>query len=273
MFVFARFAALCVATLALVPAVAGAQSFQDLQRPRPLQLPARPDAVTPGATAGPTIYINDANSVLWTVTLGTYAVKRIGAEGVELTDLGFDPKNGKLYGISFTNLYEVSTTTGKATYVGPLYRSDANALDFDASGIGYLAGVNHADLFTVNVTTGIATQLGSTYPYKSAGDLAFYNGELVLCGYTGGSPSDPNSLVEIDRYTGKPIAASLLAIGDVYGLVSTGKNLLYGFAQTSLYQLLPGASTPSKRAVLLKNLASKGVAQIYGAAYDGYFQY
>jgi hypothetical protein len=49
--------------------------------------------------------------------------------------------------------------------------------------------------------------------------------------------------------------------------------LLFGFADTSVYQLFPGAKNIDERAVLLKNLSGKGISNIMGAAYDGYFFY
>jgi hypothetical protein len=51
------------------------------------------------------------------------------------------------------------------------------------------------------------------------------------------------------------------------------RTLLFGFAGTSVYQLFPGQENIAERAVLLKNLAGKGLSKIYGAAYDGYFLY
>jgi hypothetical protein len=48
--------------------------------------------------------------------------------------------------------------------------------------------------------------------------------------------------------------------------------LLFGFAGTSVYRLLPGETNIDNRAVLLKNLEPNGIPQILGAAYDGYLQ-
>jgi hypothetical protein len=102
--------------------------------------------------------------------LGTYAVHIIGSEGVVLTDIGFNPKDHQLYGVSFTSLYRVNLTTGKATFIGNLGISDANALVFNGQGAAYTAGVDETELYTINLKTGFVNPVGSTYPFKSAGD-------------------------------------------------------------------------------------------------------
>lgn len=256
-----------------------AQSHEDLKRSTaaPTVEPAQdvPDTnAHASAAAGPTIYVTDAQGHLATVTLGTYAVHLIGSEGVVLTDIGFDPKNGELYGLSFSSFYRVNQKTGKATFIGNLGISDANALVFDGQGVAYTEGVDSAELYTINVSTGRVKAVGSTSPYKSAGDLTFYNSGLVLSGYTGSlTNTTPDTLVLLNPSNGKILAYAKLDIANLFGIVCTAKDTLYGFAGTSVYQLFPGQTEVSKRSVLLKNLSGKGLAQIYGAAYDGYFLY
>jgi hypothetical protein len=256
-----------------------AQSPEDLKRSieaptveAPKNVPdANADA---SSAAGPTIYVTDAQGHLATVTLGTYAVHIIGSEGVVLTDIGFDPKNGELYGLSFSSFYRVNAKTGKATFIGNLGISDANALVFDGQGVAYTEGVNSSELYTIDVSTGRVKAVGSTSPYKSAGDLTFYNSGLVLSGYTGSLTSTtPDTLVLLNPSNGKVLAWSKLDIANLFGIVCTAKDTLYGFAGTSVYQLFPGQTEVSKRSVLLKSLSGKGLAKIYGAAYDGYFLY
>ncbi|HXY11576.1 MAG TPA: hypothetical protein VEI52_27325 [Terriglobales bacterium] len=259
--------------IALISAGAHAQSPQDLAHPT---LPPSPDAtaefVDPYATAGPTIYVTDAAGRLATVTLGTYAVHIIGSEGVVLTDIGFNPKDGQLYGVSFTDFYRVNRTTGKATLIGSLGISDANALVFNGQGVAYTAGVNESELYKIDIKTGLVSPVTSLDGFKSAGDLTFYNGFLVLSAYTGSSPTNsPDSILLLNPTTGKPEEYAQLTITNLFGLVCPGKDLLFGFAGTSVYQFV--LTKTSVTPVLLKNLAGKGLAKIYGAAYDGYFLY
>lgn len=108
--------------------------------------------------------------------MGTYAVHIIGSESVVLTDIGFNPKDHQLYGVTFTSVYRLNLATGQATFIGNLGISDANALVFDGQGVAYTAGVDETELYTISIQTGLVSPVGSTYPFKSAGALTFYNG-------------------------------------------------------------------------------------------------
>lgn len=272
-----RFGMFLTMMVALLSTGAYSQSLQDAQRPVAAPPAADPSAGTgdPSATAGPVIYVTDAAGHLATVTLGTYAVHIIGSLGAQLTDIGFNPKDGQLYGVSFTSFYRINRTTGKATLIGSLGINDANALVFDGQGVGYTEGVNSSELYTINPSNGHVTAVGSTKPFKSAGDLTFYNSGLVLSGYTQSNLTNgtDDTLVLLNPKNGAVLAYSELKIANLFGIVCTGKDTLYGFAGLSLYALYPDQTNIEKRAVLLKDLSGKGLAQIYGAAYDGYFLY
>jgi hypothetical protein len=272
-----RFCTFLTMLVALMTTGVYAQSIDFAKRPAATPTAADPMAETGdlAATAGPTIYLTDAAGQLSTVTLGTYAVHIIGKEGVVLTDIGFDPKNGQLYGISFSAFYWLNIKTGKATLIGSLGISDANALVFDGQGVAYTEGVNSSELYTINVSTGRVTGVGSTKPFKSAGDLTFYNSGLVLSGYSQSSLTNTtaDTLVLLNPKNGAVLAHSELQVSNMFGVVCTGKDTLYGFAGEALYQLFPSQTEVSKRAVLLKHLTGKGIGQIMGAAYNGYFLY
>jgi len=242
----------------------------------PVQPEAEADATLniPDAATGPIVYIDDIRGVLWTVNLATNTIHRVGSQGAVLTDLGFDPINHVLYGISFTGFGRVNTTTGLATYIGALGISDANALVFDSHGRGYTKGFNDTLLYAINnVATGRVSVIGHTGVWKSAGDLTFYNNTLVLSGYTGTlGNTTKEAIVTLNHTTGAVVSVAQTNVTNLYGLVSTGTGQLYGFANESLYRIFPSAPTVAKRAVLIKNFASSGVGQIMGAAYNGDFQ-
>jgi hypothetical protein len=234
-------------------------------------LPASLDGAN--STTGPVIYIDDSNGILWTVNLSTLAIHRVGNQYYTLTDLGFDPINHVLYGVSFNAFWRVNTTTGLATYVGSLGIYDANALVFDANGKGYTKGFQDTKLYAINhVSTGQTSVIGSTGKWESAGDLTFYNNTLVLSGYTGDINTAKESIITLNPKTGAVQGVAQTDLVQLYGMVSTSANHLYGFAKTSLYRIFPTASTVAQRAVLLKNFAGTGVGQILGAAYNGNFQ-
>jgi len=271
---FLRFAAALGAAAALLTSTpAFAQSANDLRPAGPPPAVTVPDTMSPSATAGPTIWLTDSYGQLSTITLGTYKIHRIGYEGTVLTDLSFDPVNGALYGVSFTSFYRINPATGQATFIGNLGISDANALVFDTTGKAYVAGSGDTNLWSLNIKTGRVSLIHSMSPFMSAGSLSFYNGTLVLAGYTGSSDSEtPDTLVQLDPVHGWPVAYVHVPVALLYGIVSPGKNLLYGFANTSVYQLIPSETTYNKRAVLLNDFSGKGLGDIYGSAYDGNFQ-
>lgn len=225
------------------------------------------------ASTGPIAYIDDVNGILWTVNLSNDTIRRVGEQGVMLTDLGFDPKNHVLYGVSFNALYRVNTKTGTATVIGPLAINDANALVFDATGKGYVKGFQDTDLYSLDAANGDTRVIGKTGDWKSGGDLTFYNNRLVLSGYRGTlENTTKESIVTLNHDTGAVLGAVQTDLTQLYGLVSTSSDHLYGFANYSLYRIIPSAPTAPKRSVLLKNFQSSGVGQILGAAYDGNFQ-
>ncbi len=240
---------------------------------------AAPDASACGPASGPTIYVVDNRARLATINLGTYAVKIIGSVGTLLTDIGFDPLNHQLYGVSFTSFYAIDKTTARTTLKGNLGINDGNALVFNSLGTAYLAGSNSDALYKINISTGGATVIGHMGGWKSAGDLVFYNDMLVLSAYKGGlGPTTPNYLVSVNEKTGAVIGSPvLLNSKEVFGLASTGKNELYGLGitgpsnQPALFQFFP-TNPLVNRDKLLKNLAASGLGQIYGAAYDGNYQ-
>jgi hypothetical protein len=164
---------------------------------------------------------------------------------------------------------------------GGLGTNDANALVFNSTGEAFSAGVNTGELYKVNVSTGRASVIGHMGGYSSAGDLVFYNDQLVLSGFKGCcsiGPTTPNYIVALNEKTGAVIGTPLLLSShDVFGLVSTGKNELFGLGvigtttTPALYHFFLN-NPVGHRDILLKNLQSSGLGQIYGAAYDGNYQ-
>ncbi|MBV8639008.1 MAG: hypothetical protein JO322_13070 [Candidatus Eremiobacteraeota bacterium] len=268
---FALMLAACSGSKTYVPAgpQMAPQAVQPLSSAEAVTEELQPDA----GTSGPIVYICDTNTKLWTVNIATKTVHFVGYLHAQLTDIGFDPVNHVLYGIDFYSFYRVSTTTGRATFIGSLGITDANALVFDAHGRGYTKGFRDTSLYAINnVATGHVTSLGSTGAWESAGDLTFYDGQLVLSGFTGPDPYGLDSLVFLNRSNGAVLGVHPTNLSLLYGLVATAPGVMYGFANTSLYRIFPTASTTAGRTVLLKNLASEGVQQITGSAYNGYYQ-
>jgi hypothetical protein len=230
-------------------------------------IPAAPSAPLATSTPlPPPLYVTDANGVLWTVTTSGKKVRQVGSEGVVLTDIAFDPKDGDLYGVSFTDFYRVNKRTGSTTHIGSTGLDGANALIFDRDGHAFTASYDTTGLYSLNVKTGAATLIGSNGYWNSAGALTFYNGRLVLSG----TVPDSYALVWLDARNGKIQKTVTLAIGSLYGLASVAKNVLYGFAGTDFYRIIPNAKDIHKRTSLIVDLdaLNPDVAQIYGSTYE-----
>jgi len=248
------------------------------------QTASEPDARSDAATAaapGPVLFVLDSSRRIALVNVGSLKVKLIGRLGLPMTDIAFNPIDKKLYGISYSTLYRISTSDFSAVKVASLGVTDANALVFDSAGTAYFAGYQRNRLYKVNIATKRVTIIGLTGPYYSAGDLTFYNDRLVMSAVKTTNPnnSTANYLVTLNTanaaVVGQPVA---LGIHNVYGLASTGKNELYGLATIgtsntpALYQLFPSAASVPNRDTLLRNLSGTGLSLVIGTAYNGNFQ-
>ncbi len=177
------------------------------------------------AQAAPTLWVSTGSAGLATVDVATGATSFIGGTGTTLTDIAFSP-TGALYGISFTSLYSVNSSTGAATLVGSLgaVSGTANALVFGADGTLYMAG---SSLYSVNTLTGAASAIGAI-GFASGGDLAFIGGDLYMA-------SSGNQLIDVDISTGAGTLIGNLGVGSMFGLATPDNVNLYGVAGQSVY--------------------------------------
>lgn len=221
------------------------------------------------AAPGPKAYLADRVGVLGTLDLGNGAVRVTGimrpnprAGRVVMTDIAFCP-GGSLYGITFTTLYRINPATAQTTLIGGFGARglNLNALVCNAAGQLLAYANSSSRLFRLNRTTGVATLAGQGGSFRSAGDLAYHEGSLYLA-------STNRQLVKLNKITGAPISSKVHNIANLFGLVSTGTNRLYGFAATQAYLL--NEDTGGK--TLLFQLGGTGLSSIYGAAYNGNFQ-
>lgn len=210
------------------------------------------------AHALPDLWVSDGVGTLGTVDVATGSVSVIGNMGVTMTDLAFDP-SGNLYGISFTNLYQINSTTAQTTLVGSLGLTGANALVFGTDGTLYAATDNTTELYSVNAVTGAATSLGTT-GFSSAGDLAFNNGELFLSSTT-------DQLVKIGLNPASGSAVGPFGVPNVFGLgteLATGGNgILYGISGTEILNV----NTTTGFATALIDYGGQGLSASFGAAF------
>ena len=177
------------------------------------------------AHAAPTLWVSTGSAGLATVDVATGITSFIGGTGTALTDIAFSP-SGDLYGISFSDLYKVSSSTGATTLVGSLgsVSGTANALVFGSDGTLYMAG---SSLYTVNPLTGAASAIGSI-GYQSGGDLAFVGGNLYM-------GSIGNQLIDVNTTTGAGALIGSLGVANMYGLATPDNLSLYGVADQNVY--------------------------------------
>jgi len=181
------------------------------------------------SNASPILWIDDSAGRIGTVDVATGVDTLVGNSGAALTDIAFDP-NGNLYGITFSNLYRINTSTGAATLIGGGFPVQMNALTFSSTGVLYGAATGSNGFYTINTTTGAATLVGNIGS-TSAGDLAFHNGVLYLSSSTG-------NLVSINVSTGVgTIIGSLGPAGGSFGLANGDDNVLYAVNGTNIFSV------------------------------------
>ena len=214
-------------------------------------------------SAGPVLWIDDDAGTIGTVDVATDAVSVIGNSGVALTDIAFSPTD-QLYGISFSGLYSVNTTTGAATSIGSFGGAQAlNGLVFSSSGALYASG--GSDLYTINTTTGAASlvgDLGLGSGYASAGDLAFNGGALYE---TVGTAAGASDLVRVNPVSGAGVIVGQITDDPgVFGLVTGANGTLYGIDGQTIYSI----STTTGAGTKVESYAG-GLGAANGAAAEG----
>ncbi len=205
-------------------------------------------------TSSSRLWFTDSNQSLSWYDTSTGEFQVVGQHGVLLTDLAVSAE-GELYGISFRSLYRVDANTGEAFLVGDLGRGDMNALTFTEDGRLLAAGFAGDQVYEVDVTTGQTTSIGSAGA-RSAGDLAFHDGQLFLT-------SNEGELVAMTLNDDGQIG-SVETVGATDGLAFGLASLdgeLYSTVGTTLFDVdVSNNSTFSAVAVL----SGQGAVEFYG---------
>ena len=208
------------------------------------------------AAGDPTLYTHDSAGVLATVDVATGAVDVIGSMGAVMTDIAFAP-DGRLFGMTFTSLYEIDPETAATTFIGAHAVSGGNALVFAGDDILYASGAS-GDLFQLDPTSGATTTLGDLGA-PSAGDLAFNGPDFFLSSLSG-------DLIQIDF--GPPATgASVGPIGfpDVYGLATANDGILYGISGTQILSI----DTQTGAGTLEVDYGGQGLGAAFGSTFRG----
>ncbi|MEL6979261.1 MAG: hypothetical protein AAGM38_11345 [Pseudomonadota bacterium] len=209
----------------------------------------------------PRIWMHDALGRLGVLDLETGAFRKIAVMTEVLTDLAFAP-DGRLFGISFSHLYEVARD-GDLRRIGRHGVPCGNALEIGPDGVAYAMGCSSDGLYALDLESGDSEQLfGVGFP--SSGDLAWRGGALMLAARDGAS----DALVEIDVERGRATMIGAFGVGRVYGLVTGPGGRLYAGSGAQYFEV----DAFSGRAHLLGAYAKAGFSEIYGWAIETSFE-
>lgn len=209
----------------------------------------------PAAVARPELWVHDSAGLLATVDVPTGSVTLIGDMGVVMTDVAFAP-DGRLFGISFTALYEIDPVTAIASLIGNHGINNGNALVFAADGTLYAASGVLTALYELDPTTGAATVVGNLGA-SSGGDLAFAEGGFYMATGAG-------QLVSIDL--GPPATGTVVGssgFSNVFGLATADDGVLYGVAGTSVFSV----DTATGAGTLVSDYGGQGLGASYGSSF------
>jgi len=171
------------------------------------------------ANSAESLYRIDLAGASPTVTL-------VGALGTQITDIATCP-DGRIFGVSFTALYEISPQTGHATPIGAHGSRTANGL---TCATGHLqASSTNGQLLSLDPSSGRGRP---SFPAQgsgmvsSSGDLVFHGGALLMTSPSGPSTSSADVLVRLEVGRGRVHVIGNTGLAHVYGLVSVGADLL-----------------------------------------------
>ena len=158
------------------------------------------------------LLVSAVTAGFFNVNLTTGVVTPLASPGPPMFAICNNEDDGKTYGISLANLYEIDPSTGGSTLIGATGRININGLDYHR-GLQQFIGVDPItnDLIAIDPATGAGTAIGQTMPglvgvwYDETGDDLYGICDL----------NNQGCIVEIDA-----------ASGTVTPLHTTGMNLV-----------------------------------------------
>jgi hypothetical protein len=143
----------------------------------PLAVTSSPDIMIGGTwiDEGRWLCCQHSDGSIWEINPVTGEMVLLGSGGTGLNDLAYDDGTENMYGASATNFYQVDTTTGNLTFIGPFGVGGVMmGLCCDTVGICYGFENISKSLFSIDVFTGAATPLAPlTIPISWKVNLAY----------------------------------------------------------------------------------------------------
>jgi hypothetical protein len=191
-----------------------------------------------------------SSSTLYRVDPDTLAITKVGDFGWpsnvlfdQMTDIAID-KNGRMIGVSFTNVYSIDTATAQTTLLSQNLQGTFNGLSFvpaaqlGMTGDDVLVGSRNSDgmVFRIDPMTGAATAVGDMGGgFVSSGDLVAVAGFGTVQTVTG---SGNDRLVRLAPQTFAATAIGTdTGFGQIWGL-AFWKNKVYGFTNGGDFVLI-----------------------------------
>jgi sugar lactone lactonase YvrE len=177
-----------------------------------------------------------------------------------ITDLALT-RNGRLWGVTFTELYRIDPNTAIATRIGGLGVTDMNALTIAPDGRLLGAGAS-GNLAVIDTVTGRATLIGNYGNVQlSGGDLAFAPDGRLFATTFGTLAGDRLAVVNPATGVATPVGTTI-GFTNVWGLA---------FVENVLYALTWGANVNATSGVLLRIDTNTGVGtQIRSLTFKAY---
>lgn len=128
-------------------------------------------------TSSPTSLLVTDSGQLSRINVLTGELAVLANLNTTLTDIATSP-DGRIFGISFSSLYNIDPVTGDLSKIGNFVtNNEMNALEFSSNGELYgSSNSNNSDLYKINLETGRASSISlgdNNTNFISSGDLAF----------------------------------------------------------------------------------------------------
>jgi hypothetical protein len=139
--------------------------------------------------------------------------------GPTFTDIALS-NSKELFGITFSTLHQINTTTGTSSFIGNLGAS-MNGLGFTTSNALY--GTGGSGFYSINTSTGAASLVSNISDFGSSGDIVY---DPVNNRFLGTSIGDSLWSIALDGTASK---IGNIGFGSVYGLAFDDHGVLYGY--------------------------------------------
>jgi surface antigen len=190
------------------------------------------------------VYLSTEAATLLEVNLVTGEQRPIYTDQF-LTDVALSP-DGRLYGCSFWDLFEIDVATGQMRHIGEFPDDlspdvfSINALAFSPD--GQLYGADQAGtLFSISTENAQLTQVGYLGG-PSSGDLVFYSNSQFYA-TIGGPDLATDQLVSVDITAGQSQVLFDLGVDEVYGLALVNGTLTGYSSAGNPIKIDPNAQT------------------------------